>query len=131
MVLVPVSSLSRIARQALAFAEELSRRVVAVHVATDTAQAEELRREWPEVAGELPLVIIESPYRLLLSPLLAYVDALRETHPDDTLVVVVLPEFVPSFWWDNLLHNQTALRLKAALLYRPGVVVTSFPYLLR
>ncbi|MCL4370915.1 MAG: amino acid permease, partial [Chloroflexi bacterium] len=127
MVLVPVSSLSRVARGALAFAEDVSKRVVAVHVAADMAEAEDLRREWTEVAGDLPLVIIESPYRLLLPPLLAYVDALRETHPDDTLVVV-LPEFVPRFWWDNLLHNQTALRLKAALLYRPGVVVASYPY---
>ncbi len=127
MVLVPVSSLSRVARGALAFAEDVSKRVVAVHVAADMAEAEDLRREWTQVAADLPLVIIESPYRLLLPPLLAYVDALRETHPDDTLVVV-LPEFVPRFWWDNLLHNQTALRLKAALLYRPGVVVASYPY---
>jgi hypothetical protein len=130
MVLVPVASLSRVAREALAFAEDLSRRVVAVHVAANIEEAEALRREWPEVVGDLPLVIIESPYRLLLEPLLAYVDALQETHPGDILVVV-LPEFVPRFWWDNLLHNQTALRLKAALLFRPGVVVASYPYLLR
>lgn len=127
MVLVPVSSLTRVAREALAFAEDLSTRIVAVHVAASMEEAEAIRREWPEVAGDLPLVIIESPYRLLLPPLLAYVDALRETHPDDILVVV-LPEFVPRFWWDNLLHNQTALRLKAALLFRPGVVVASYPY---
>jgi hypothetical protein len=73
------------------------------------------------------LVIIESPYRSLAGPLLAYIDALQETHPADT-VTVVLPEYVPNHWWEHLLHNQTALRLKAALLFHPGVVVTNVPY---
>ncbi len=127
LVVVPVPSLSRVARQALGFAQSLSKHVVAVHVATDAAEAERLRAQWAEVVGNVPLVIIESPYRLLLPPLLAYIDALREEHPSATLQIV-LPEFVPSHWWENLLHNQTALRLKAALLYRSGVVVTSFPY---
>ncbi len=127
VVVVPVPSLSRVARQALAFAQSLSKHVVAVHVATDAAEAEHLRAQWADVVGNVPLVIIESPYRLLLPPLLAYVDALREKDPNATLQVV-LPEFVPKHWWENLLHNQTALRLKGALLYRKGVVVTSFPY---
>jgi amino acid transporter len=127
LVLVPISSLSLVARKALALAQDLSPRVAAVHVTPDLAEAEGLRKEWPEVAGELPLIIIESPYRLLLAPLLAYVDAVRESYPDDTLLVV-LPEFVPRHWWENLLHNQTALRLKASLLFRSGVAVTSFPY---
>ncbi len=78
----------------------------------------------------MPLVIIESPYRLLLRPLLAYVDALRETDPEGDLLVM-LPEIVSRHWWEHLLHNQTAVRLKAALLHRPGVVVASFPYQLR
>ncbi len=127
LVLVPISSLSLAARKALALAQDLSPRVAAVHVTPDLPEAENLRHEWPEVVGEIPLVIIESPYRLLLPPLLAYVDAVRESYPDDTLLVV-LPEFVPRHWWENLLHNQTALRLKAALLFRSGVAVTSFPY---
>ena len=70
---------------------------------------------------------MESPFRSLGGPLLAYIDALKDTHPQDT-ITVVLPEFVPSHWWENLLHNQTALRLKAALLFHPGVVVTNVPY---
>ena len=127
LVLVPVPSLSLVARQALAFAQGLSKEVVAVHVATDPAEAERLRAQWHDVVGDVPLVIIESPYRLLLPPLLAYVDALREKHPG-RMLEVVLPEFAPRHWWENLLHNQTALRLKAALLYRHGVVVTSIPY---
>ena len=73
------------------------------------------------------LEIIESPFRSLAGPLLAYIDAVHETHPRDTLVVV-LPEFVPGHWWEQLLHNQTALRLKAALLFQPGVIVANVPY---
>ncbi|MHB1414052.1 MAG: APC family permease [Chloroflexota bacterium] len=127
LVLVPITSLSLVARQALGFAQGLSKNVVAIHVATDPVEAEHIQSQWAEVVGDLPLIIIESPYRLLLPPLLAYVDALRETDPD-AMLQVVLPEFVPRHWWENILHNQTALRLKAALLYRKSVVVTSFPY---
>ena len=127
MVLVPVASINVVTQQALAFAQDIGNRVVAVHVSADPAEAEALRAEWQKAIGDVPLVIIESPYRLLLPPLLAYVDALRESHPSDGLVVM-LPEFVPKHWWENILHNQTALRLKAALLYRPGVVVASFPF---
>ena len=128
LVLVPIPNLNLVTRQALAFAQDLSSRVVAVHVTSDLKEAEALRSQWHEIVGnEVSLVIVESPYRLLLPPLLAYVDALRDTHPDDNLLVV-LPEFVPKHWWENFLHNQTALRLKAALLYRPGVMVASYPY---
>ncbi|HEX2923033.1 MAG TPA: APC family permease, partial [Chloroflexota bacterium] len=127
LVLVPISSLSLVARQAMAFAEDLSKRVVAIHVTSDLSEAETLKAQWHDVVGEVPLVIIESPYRLLLPPLLAYVDAVREMDPDET-IMVVLPEFVPRHWWENLLHNQTALRMKGALLFRSRVAVTSFPY---
>jgi len=86
------------------------------------------RAEWVRSAhGMANVVIIESPYRSLAGPLLRYIDALHERHPDDTLVIV-LPEFVPRRWWEHVLHNQTALRLKAALLYHPGVIVASVPY---
>jgi amino acid transporter len=127
---VPVVDAGIQARQALAFARAIApddQHVVAVHVTDDVASAERLRLEWEEWAPGVDLVIVESPYRSLGGPLLAYIDALRETHPRDT-ITVVLPEFVPSHWWEQLLHNQTALRLKAALLFHPGVVVANVPY---
>jgi hypothetical protein len=127
---VPVADAGVPARQALAFARAIAsddQHVVAVHVTDDVASAEQLRREWEEWQPGIELVIVESPFRSLTGPLLAYIDALRETHPKDT-ITVVLPEFVPSRWWEHLLHNQTALRLKAALLFHPGVVVTNVPY---
>ncbi len=73
------------------------------------------------------LIVIESPYRSLVAPLVAYVDAQREGNPNAT-VTIVLPEFVPAHWWEHLLHNQTASRLKLALYARPGVVVVNVPY---
>ena len=78
----------------------------------------------------MQLTIIESPFRSLVGPLLAYIDAMHAQHPDKTLTVI-LPEMVPAHWWEQVLHNQTALRLKAALLFRPGIVVADVPYHLR
>jgi hypothetical protein len=127
---VPVAELGVPARQALAYARAAASddsHVVAVHVTDDVATAENLRRQWQEWEPGVEMVIIESPYRSLTGPFLAYIDALKESNPHDT-ITVVLPEYVPSKWWEHLLHNQTALRLKAALLFHPGVVVTNVPY---
>jgi amino acid transporter len=127
---VPISDAGVQARQALAFARAIASddsHVVAVHVTDDLASAEELRHEWSDWEPGVELIIVESPFRSLNGPLLAYIDALKETHPGDTMTVV-LPEFVPNHWWEHLLHNQTALRLKAALLFHPGVVVANVPY---
>jgi hypothetical protein len=127
---VPVADLGVPARQALAFARAVARddeHVVAVHVTDDMASAEQLRRQWEEWEPGVQLILIESPFRSLAGPLLAYLDAVKEQNPHDTLTVI-LPEYVPSSWWEHLLHNQTALRLKAALLFHPGVVVASVPH---
>jgi len=129
-VIVPVAHLNVPARQALAFARAIApdRRISVVHIADGPEEAEAFRRHWAETPhGEVRLVVIESPYRALVAPLTAYVEALQETHPGDT-VVVVLPELVPGHWWEHLLHNQSALRLKAALLFHRSVVVVSVPY---
>ena len=75
-------------------------------------------------------MVIESPYRSLLRPLLAYIDTVRTLYPGDTLTVI-LPEFVVAHWWEVPLHNQTAFQLKAALLGRSGIVVTDIPQHLR
>lgn len=127
--IVLVASLSVPVRQAAAFAAAVAEpdQVVAVHVTDDEQAAERFQEEWRTEMPQVPLVIVESPYRSLISPLLAYIDAVRETHPDDTLMVI-LPEYVGSHWWEALLHNHTALRLKAALLLHPGIVVASVPY---
>jgi amino acid transporter len=130
-LVVPVGSLNLPAQQALALARAVSPSVTGVHVTDDLEEALELQKEWEQKMGDgNQLVIIESPYRSLVGPLLAYLDSIREQNPNDT-VMVVLPEFVPSRWWEHLLHNQTAFLLKAALLFRPGIVVADVPYHIR
>ncbi len=131
-VIVPIANLAVPARQALAYAQAIVslEYIVAVHVAEDAESADKFRKSWQDSNLQVPLVIIESPFRSLTNPLLAYIDAVRDTHPGDT-VTVILPEYVPRHWWEQLIHNQTAFRLKAALLFHPGIVVVDVPYHLR
>lgn len=131
-IVVPVVGLNRATVRALRYAQRLSPHVTAVHVTDDPDAAETLRQRWDEWAGEqadqaVPLVIVESPYRSLLHPLLAYIDAIDQQSPE-TPVTVVLPEALPRHWWEHVLHTQTALRLKGALLFRPNTVVINVPY---
>ena len=127
IVLVPIARLDRPARQAIAFANSISTEAVAVHVTNDPAEADAMRERWPAWAGSTELVVVESPYRALIGPLLAYMDALQRQAPDRP-VLVVLSEFVPKHWWENLLHNQTALRLKLRLFTRPNTIVADVPF---
>jgi amino acid transporter len=127
IVIVPIARLDRPARQAIAFANSISTDAVAVHVTHDEATADALRERWPEWAGSTELVVVESPYRALIGPLLAYMDALQRQAPDRP-ILVVLAEFVPEHWWENLLHNQTALRLKLRLFSRRNTIVADVPY---
>jgi amino acid transporter len=127
IVIVPIARLDRPARQAIAFANSISTEAVAVHVTNDPAAADEMRERWPEWAGSTELVVVESPYRALIGPLLAYMDALQRQAPDRP-VLVVLSEFVPKHWWENLLHNQTALRLKLRLFTRKNTIVADVPF---
>ena len=127
IVIVPIARLDRPARQAIAFANSISSEAVAVHVTNDPAAADEMRERWPEWAGSTELVVVESPYRALIGPLLAYMDALQRQAPNRPMLVV-LSEFVPKHWWENLLHNQTALRLKLRLFTRPNTIVADVPF---
>jgi hypothetical protein len=125
--IVPVADLNPVALQSMALARRITDNVVAVHINDDAEQIARLRSKWELWGNHVPLEIIESPYRSLVRPLLAYIDAIDKQVRDDTLIVV-LPEMVATRWWHHLLHNQTALRLKGALLFRPGTVVVSVPY---
>lgn len=127
LVVVPIARLDRTARQAIAFANSISEHATAVHITNDPDSASELRARWPDWAGKTELVVVESPYRALVGPLLRYLDALQAQDPDRP-VVVVLSEVVPRHWWENLLHNQTALRLKLRLFSRPNTIVADVPY---
>ena len=127
LCIVPISDLNLVALQSLALARKISDTVVAVHISDDEEDIARLRAKWEIWGNHVPLEIIESPFRSLVRPLLAYIDALDKQVRDDTLIII-LPEMVATRWWHQLLHNQSALRLKAALLFRPGTVVASVPY---
>jgi amino acid transporter len=126
-VIVPIAAINRVARQTLAYARSISPNVTAVFITDEEAEIEEMRQNWERLNSEVPLVIIESPYRSIVGPLLSYLDEIERQRPEDT-ITVVLPEFIARHWWEQFLHNQTALRIKASLLFRPGIVVTSVPY---
>jgi hypothetical protein len=101
--------------------------VVAVFISDDPEKITEIRHKWEVWGNHIPLEIIESPYRSVIRPLLTYLDAVEAQNYGGTLMVI-LPEMVYGRWWHQFLHNQTALRLKAALLFRPGTVVVNVPY---
>jgi amino acid transporter len=127
IVIVPIARLDRPARQAIAFANSISPNATAVHITNDPESAAELRDRWPEWSGTTELVVVESPFRALVGPLLRYLDALQAQDPERP-IVVVLSEIVPRHWWEQLLHNQTSLRLKLRLFGRPNTIVADVPY---
>jgi len=101
--------------------------VTAVYVDMDAETTAKLQEKWKQWGSGVPLVVLSSPYRSLVRPLMQYIDELDKHYEDDVLTVI-LPEFIPSKWWQHLLHNQTALLIKATLLFSKGRVVTSVPY---
>jgi len=129
-VLVPIGGLQRAVVEALEYARTLSADVRAIYVNIDSAATEQLRTEWATWGQDIPLVVLESPFRSLMEPLLDYLEGVASTHPGD-YVTIVLPEFVPARWWHHLFHNQRALLIKGALLFKRHTVVTSVPFHLR
>ncbi len=127
-VIVAISGVHRGTLAALQYARSLSNDVTAVHVSLDDDEAARLRRKWDAWGDGVRLVIVESPYRLLVEPLLDYIEEIaRHRQPNETITIVV-PQFVPGRWWQNLLHTQTAWMLRVALLFKPGIVITDVPY---
>ena len=126
-VLVPIGGVHRAVLQAVSYARSLSDDVRALFVDTDATATDHVRADWNKWGGGTKLEILASPYRSLMEPLLEYIDQLQAANPND-YVTVILPEFVPARWWQHLLHNQRALLIKGALLFRPRVVVTSVPF---
>ncbi len=127
VVIVPIGGVQRAVVEALRYASSLSKDVRAVYVNVHPEAMAELRNTWPKWGSNVKLVVLQSPFRSINEPLLEYIDRLQADRPDD-YVTVVLPEFVPKRWWHHALHNQSALLLKTALLFRPHVVSTSVPF---
>jgi hypothetical protein len=126
-VIIPVPGLSRAVVQSVQFGRSLSEDVRAVHITEDADSVARLRKGWDRTLPGVPLVIVETPFRSLVTPFLHYLDVMAPTE-EGVITIVVLPEYVPSHWWDRLLYNQTANRLKRALVGRPDTVVADVPY---
>jgi hypothetical protein len=126
-VLIPIGGIQRAVVEALRYAETLSDDVRAIYVDVDPAATAQIQRAWQTWGGRVKLVVLESPFRSVMEPLLEYIGHVEDERPDD-YVTVILPEFVPARWWQHLLHNQRALLIKGALLFRPNTVVTSVPF---
>lgn len=131
-VLVLIGDVHRGVVRAVQYARTLAptATVRAVYVETDPARTARLEEKWGKWGLGVPLVVLTSPYRSLLRPLLDYLDQIQ-SRGDDQMVTIVLPEFLPRHWWQHVLHNQTALLVKGALLFRKNTVVADVPYLLK
>jgi hypothetical protein len=127
-VIVLVGRVHRGVLQALQYARSLNpKHLVAVSVVSDEEEDAQIHAQWAEYDIGVPLETVYSPYRELHKPLLRFIDELDAQYRGD-VITIIIPEFVVSHWWEHLLHNQSALFLKARLLFRKGTVVTSVPY---
>jgi amino acid transporter len=127
-VIVPISGVHRGTLAALRYARSLSDDITAVHVAMDAQGAEAMRQKWGEWGSGVRLVLLDSPYRMLVEPVLDYIKKIADQRQPNEVVTIVVPQFVPRHKWHNLLHSQTAVLLRLALLFRPGIVITNVPY---
>ena len=127
-VIVPVSGVHQGSLEALRYARLLSDDVTAVHISMEPTETEKVKKKWETWGEGTRLVIVDSPYRLFLEPLLAYLEEIISRRQPNETITIVVPEFVPSERWHNFLHMQTAKLLRSELLSKPGVVVTNVPY---
>ena len=121
---------------AVDFARGITSNVTAIHVELEPGDADEIRKKWTSLWPDVPLVVVPSPYRSIIQPILDFLDETDLEHNDGQCAAVILPEFVPAKWWQSLMHNQTAWLLKAALLYHRRVsgfprMIIDVPYYLR
>jgi hypothetical protein len=130
-VIVPVPDINRAVVHAVNVGRSIASDVRAVLIADDQVHADRIRERWERQLPDVPLVVVESPYRALVGPLLSYLDVLDVAWPpdwDEPITFVVIPEYVARRWWERLLYNQSAKRLRTALLGRPRTVVVNVPY---
>jgi amino acid transporter len=127
-VVVLLAGVHRGSLSALNYARSLSSDVTAVHVSVDAAESQKVREKWAVYGEGVRLVVLESPYRLLIEPVMEYIETLLAQRRKNEMITIIVPQFVPGRWWENLLHNQTALLLRFALLFKPGLVIVEVPY---
>jgi amino acid transporter len=127
-VIVLLAGVHKGSLTALKYARNLSDDVTSVHVSIDPAESKKVREKWDLYGEGTRLVILDSPYRLMIEPLLGYIESIKSVQVPNEILTIVVPQFVTTHWWENLLHNQTALLLRFALLFKPGIVIIEVPY---
>lgn len=129
-VLIPVSTFHKGTVKAIIYAKSISENVQAIYIATNPERTKVIQDIWKDWSLDIPLVILETPYRSIVQPLVDYIDQLQAEDPE-MLITVVMPEFVPAKWWQQMLHNQSALLVRGTLMFKKGVVVTSVRHFLK
>ena len=129
-ILMPIDDVNYASLRAMSFARTICKDITALHIATDAARAEKIQQKMQTYAPDIKLVIIESPLRAFMRPLLTYVDMHHRQHPHG-FVTIVLPEFITAHWWERFLHNRTAEHLTQAFKRHPNIAVVNVPYLLK
>ncbi len=127
-VIMPISGVHRGSLAALHYARSLSDDITAVHVSLDPEEAERVRKRWETWGEGVRLVVLDSPYRLLIEPLLEYIEEIADKRQPDEVITIVVPQFVSQNWFNNLLHAQTAFWLRLALTFKSDIVITDVPY---
>ncbi|MFQ5816613.1 MAG: APC family permease [Terriglobia bacterium] len=130
LAVVPVTGMNRVVLPAIEYARSIAQDVVAVTVNINKEDREALLARWATWAPDIPLVVLDSPYRSIQRPLIRFIQEI-DSWRDDDLVTVVVPEYVPARWWQLFLHNQASLFIKAALLFKPKIIVTTVRHHLR
>jgi len=129
-VLMPIDDVNYASLRAMSFARTICKDITVLHIATDPARAEKIRQKMQTYAPDMKLVIVESPLRAFMRPLLNYVEVLHDQHPGGFLTIV-MPEFITAHWWERFLHNRTAEHLTQAFKKHPNIAVVNVPYLLK
>lgn len=127
-VIVPVASPTRVVAETMRYAKKIGDEVIALHIATDKEAIPAVEEKWRQWNPEVNLVTIYSPYRLVIQPLLQYVEKLTRRKQPEDYITVVIPEFETRKWWHRLLHNQTGLVLRTLLIFNKNVVVATLPF---
>jgi amino acid transporter len=128
-VIIPISTFHKGTAKSISYALSISDDVRAVYISLDPERTRKIRDIWSHWCIDIPLIILDSPYRSIIVPLLDYIDQLQKEEPDQ-LITVILPEFVAAKWWQQFLHNQTALLIRGILHFKKGVTVTSVRHFL-
>ncbi|MBE3039180.1 MAG: APC family permease [Chloroflexi bacterium] len=127
-VIMPISGVHRGTLQALRYARQLSDDITAVHISIDVKDTARVQDKWEHWGDGIRLVILDSPYRLFLEPLLEYIDKVDAARQPDEVITIIVPQFIPKHWWATFLHTRTAEALRRVLLNRKNIVVTEVPY---